>query len=466
MNDYYIASDMNGHYAIVHGIEWKNHKYIKKIGEGKTAIYFYTLKELQGYLSNVRNRMQKTGESAATAGARVAQTFNQKSGTALTTAKTAGNRVYGITRNAVNNGVEVVKAQTQRLTVPKASGAAPAQETRQASENKSVQSVVNRAVQAAGKVMSGIQKVTDIKVAAVKRLNSAAEKTIGALRNKAGEFSEKLQQRSKSKTETGNSASSLSPAASNATVSAPAEAEAQASRPTAHQKNVTGSAKAGWSKRRDMPGKGNQPNPVQDLQEYANQLIDPDISVSSDKEPKDQIKEYSAGVDAKIEQLTAAGDQAATDQYTKEQLFVIGAMCSSQYYASKAEYERSENELEKFAQEVNKARREYEKANNEFSANRSKMSRAERAAAKEQLQWKKDMLSASVSNYDRQQALVLSYYNDMNFYKEVLTSCTDAIEQLQPQAIPQPQAQPMSMANPGPIVTPSAPLHIDVKSKR
>lgn len=56
MEDYTIARDAYGNHYLCHGIEWKNHKYIKKIGEGKKALYFYTSEELKKYLQRLHSK--------------------------------------------------------------------------------------------------------------------------------------------------------------------------------------------------------------------------------------------------------------------------------------------------------------------------------------------------------------------------------------------------------------------------
>ena len=59
----YLGNGMYSDSSLSHGGPWKNHKYIKKIGEGKLTRYFYTLEELKAYLHAVASRMQQTGEA-------------------------------------------------------------------------------------------------------------------------------------------------------------------------------------------------------------------------------------------------------------------------------------------------------------------------------------------------------------------------------------------------------------------
>ena len=83
MESYFIAKDAYGHRYISHGIEWKNHKYFKKLGEGKLAKYFYSPEALKTYLQNVLKRSKETGESIKTAGEEVAKNLKSGSGNAV-----------------------------------------------------------------------------------------------------------------------------------------------------------------------------------------------------------------------------------------------------------------------------------------------------------------------------------------------------------------------------------------------
>lgn len=62
MENYYLATDSYGRYYIQHGVEWKNHKYIRRLKDGVKTIYFYTIDELRSYLRKSEKSQKEKSE--------------------------------------------------------------------------------------------------------------------------------------------------------------------------------------------------------------------------------------------------------------------------------------------------------------------------------------------------------------------------------------------------------------------
>lgn len=445
MNDYYISTDENGNHYLCHGIDWKNHKYIKKIGEGKLARYFYTSEELKAYLNAVSRRMQQTGETAKAAGAKVAATMqiganSAKSGTSGMSVKVSD------TAKAVAQKVqEKVAANMPNKAVTRSNV-----DNRQDKSERNIQSVIKDVSEQLRAAKESAKKATQVTIEAAKKTMAQAEKAIGAFREKTADILQKYGKKPSQPTVP----MQTEPVSS--TESDQTAKQEPGKRPTAHQKQVEGTAKEGWSKRRESEVISNQNgknNPASDLEAAATELLDPDIKVDTTQDPIFQIIQYGDAVNEKYTALKET-DYAAAQQYQKEQVFVIGAMACSQYYRTKELYEGANNHLVEIQQEINTAQKDYDDALAAYNKNKSSLSKEERKAAQEQLDWKKDVIARTKQN-GKEQALVISgYYSEMKGYKDLVDACSEELEHMQ-----------FIQAASQPSITPNAPLHIDPNPK-
>ena len=445
MNDYYIDTDENGNHYLCHGIDWKNHKYIKKIGEGKLARYFYTPEELKAYLHAVATRMQQTGETAKDAGAKVAATMQTGANTAKSVASGTAIKVSD-TAKAVAQKVQEKAA----VNMPNKAVTRTNVDNRQGDSERNIQSVIKDVSEQLRAAKESAKKATQVTFEAAKKTMAQAEKAIGAFREKTADLLQKYDKKSSQPTIPMH----MEPVSS--TESDQTANQESGKRPTAHQKRVEGTAKEGWSKRRESEAVSNQNgknNPVSDLEAAATALLDPDIKVDTSLDPIYQILHYSDAVNEKYAALKET-DYTAAQQYQKEQVFVIGAMACSQYYRMKELYEGANNHLVEIQQEINTAQKDYDDALAAYKKNKSSLSKEERKVAQEQLTWKKDVIARTKQN-GKEQALVISgYYSEMKGYKDLVDACSEELEHTQ-----------FIQAASQPSITPNAPLHIDPNPK-
>lgn len=224
MEDYTIARDAYGNHYLSHGIEWKNHKYIKKLGQGKLALYFYTPEELKKYLQNVAKKAQETGESIKTAGQEVAKKMQITSETA----------------NAVKSNAQEVSQRAQsglRQTAKETKTAVG----RTTSEVKRVAKEVKEQLGDSSKTKSSETRTTPHAQPALssnpkknqEKLDKVKKDDLVLLADKSQDAAESKKDAEGTGVKEGSSAHGL----------------------TSHRKNVTGSAKEDWSKTREVvPG--------------------------------------------------------------------------------------------------------------------------------------------------------------------------------------------------------------------
>lgn len=153
MQDYTIAKDAHGNYHLCHGVEWKNHKYIKKIGKGIGALYFYTPDELKRYLQNVAKTAQQTGQNIKTAGQEVAKKMQLNS----ETANAAKTKVQEASQRAQTSSRRIAKeaqtgAQAAAKTVKQTAARAASEVKRAVKEPKSANNSATRAKSAVEKL--------------------------------------------------------------------------------------------------------------------------------------------------------------------------------------------------------------------------------------------------------------------------------------------------------------------------
>lgn len=225
MEDYTIARDAYGNHYLSHGIEWKNHKYIKKLGQGKLALYFYTPEELKKYLQNVAKKVQETGESIKTAGQEVAKKMQITSETA----------------NAVKSKVQET-AQTAAKSVKQASGKAVSA-TKRTSEETRKQS------DASLKTKSAVEKVND-RSKSIRSNDRPVPHAPLTLTSNSSENQKKLDEAKKE--------DDLELLADWSEGRKPSGDHGL----TSHGRKTEGTAKDGWSKKRKIPGSLDEANSV------------------------------------------------------------------------------------------------------------------------------------------------------------------------------------------------------------
>lgn len=153
MQDYTIAKDAHGNYYLCHGVDWKNHKYIKKIGKGISALYFYTPEELKRYLQNVAKTAQQTGQNIKTAGQEVAKKMQLNSETASavkTKVQEASQRAQTSSRRIVKEAQTGAQAATK--TVKQAAARAASEVKKAVKEPKAANNSATRAKSAVEKL--------------------------------------------------------------------------------------------------------------------------------------------------------------------------------------------------------------------------------------------------------------------------------------------------------------------------
>lgn len=153
MQDYTIAKDAHGNYYLCHGVEWKNHKYIKKIGNGISALYFYTPDELKRYLQNVAKTARQTGQNIKTAGQEVAKKMQLNSETAnavKSKAQEVSQRVQSGMRQTAKEAQ--TGAQAAAKTVKQTAARAASEVKRAVKEPKAANNSVTRAKSAVEKL--------------------------------------------------------------------------------------------------------------------------------------------------------------------------------------------------------------------------------------------------------------------------------------------------------------------------
>lgn len=237
MQDYTIAKDAHGNYYLCHGVEWKNHKYIKKIGKGISALYFYTPDELKRYLQNVAKKAQETGESIKTAGQEVAKKMQITSETA-NAVKSKAQEVSQRVQSGMRQTAKETKSAAGRTASEVKRVAKEAKE--QLSNSSKSKSLEKRITPHASLTLSSNPKKNQ------EKLDKAKKDDLVLLADKSQDAAESKKDAEGTGVKEGSSAHGL----------------------TSHQKNVTGSAKEGWSKTREVvPGQ----NKV-DLNEVATAL--------------------------------------------------------------------------------------------------------------------------------------------------------------------------------------------------
>lgn len=153
MQDYTIAKDAHGNYYLCHGVEWKNHKYIKKIGKGISTLYFYTPDELKRYLQNVAKTARQTGQNIKTAGQEVAKKMQITSETAnavKSKAQEVSQRVQSGMRQTAKEAQ--TGAQATAKTVKQTAARAASEVKRAVKEPKAANNSVTRAKSAVEKL--------------------------------------------------------------------------------------------------------------------------------------------------------------------------------------------------------------------------------------------------------------------------------------------------------------------------
>lgn len=221
MQDYTIAKDAHGNYYLCHGVDWKNHKYIKKIGKGVRALYFYTPEELKRYLQNVAKTAQQTGQNIKTAGQEVAKKMQLNSETASavkTKAQEASQRAQTSSRRIVKEAKETsskVASEVKRA----------AKEVQGSIKNSTrTKNSETRMAPHAPLTLSSNPKKNQAQLDKVKKDD------LVLLADKSQDAAESKKDAEGTGVKEGSSAHGL----------------------TSHRKNVTGSAKEGWSKTRDV----------------------------------------------------------------------------------------------------------------------------------------------------------------------------------------------------------------------
>lgn len=224
MQDYTIAKDAHGNYYLCHGVDWKNHKYIKKIGKGIGALYFYTPDELKRYLQNVAKTAQQTGQNVKTVGQEVAKKMQLNS----ETANAVKSKVQEVSQRA-QSGLKQTAKETKTAVGRTASEVKRvAKEAKEQLSNSSKsKSLEKRTTPHTPLTLSSNPKKNQ------EKLDKAKKDDLVLLADKSQDAAESKKDSEDTGVKEGSSAHGF----------------------TSHRKNVTGSAKEGWSKTREVvPG--------------------------------------------------------------------------------------------------------------------------------------------------------------------------------------------------------------------
>lgn len=301
MQDYTIAKDAHGNYYLCHGVEWKNHKYIKKIGKGIGALYFYTPDELKRYLQNVAKTAQQTGQNIKTAGQEVAKKMQLNSETAnavKTKVREASQRAQSSSRRIAKEAQTGVQAAAK--TVKQTAGRAASEIKRAAKEAQGriknstrTKNSETRTAPHAPLTLSSNPKKNQAQLDKVKKDDLAL------LADKSQDAAESKKDAEGTGVKEGSSAHGL----------------------TSHRKNVTGSAKEGWSKTREVVPEQNKV----DLNDVATALGDKTAMGNDYAQEyiKSAMQTYAADLDeirtnAKDLEFQIARDKEALEETNKK----------------------------------------------------------------------------------------------------------------------------------------------------
>lgn len=245
MQDYTIAKDAHGNYYLCHGVEWKNHKYIKKIGKGIGALYFYTPDELKRYLQNVAKTAQQTGQNIKTAGQEVAKKMQLNS----ETANAVKTKVQEASQKAQTSSRRIVKeAQTSSRRIAKEA------QTRAQAAAKTVKQTAARAaseVKRAVKESKAANNSATRAKSAVEKLNNKTKLTPHTPLTLSSNAADNQAQLSNAKKEDEQSKKDedLTLLADWSEGRKPSGDHGL----TSHGRKTGGTAKDGWSKKRELP---------------------------------------------------------------------------------------------------------------------------------------------------------------------------------------------------------------------
>lgn len=221
MQDYTIAKDAHGNYYLCHGVDWKNHKYIKKIGKGVSALYFYTPEELKRYLQNVAKTAQQTGQNIKTAGQEVAKKMQLNS----ETASAVKTKVQEASQRAQTSSRRIVKEAKETSSKVASEVKRAAKEAQGSIKNSTrTKNSETRMAPHAPLTLSSNPKKNQAQLDKVKKDDFVL------LADKSQDAAESKKDAEGTGVKEGSSAHGL----------------------TSHRKNVTGSAKEGWSKTREV----------------------------------------------------------------------------------------------------------------------------------------------------------------------------------------------------------------------
>lgn len=443
--DYTIDQDAYGRHYLSHGKEWKDHKYIKKIGLGKLAQYFYTKEELQAYLKNVGERMKETGETVQEAGKEVAQ--KMKNGMAL--AKNAAEQPrYAITNgnNAARNVAvtvgKTVKDAAQKLSdgaaksivsVPsvKSLAAKPKNNnSEKASDRLSVKDVAKSIGEAISKAAEKIaakvgvsraksfesasgtekmqmlsqavrdqQKASDADYAMIKELTNDYRDTsyyqaVASAKQKHGKSTGSNDESSNTDSDDSTDGSEHSGSAHGF---------------TSRKRNITGEAKEGWNKLRD--DEGNDPHPGAT-----------GINIHDD----DAIMEYAAAAEAKIAELGGTETAAGRELYAKT-VAELGVTYAAKLADSCSELDRMSEELEKARAETAAEVRELEKLSR-------KMERNPGSVSDEEIEWARQKLTSAYEKENSIENGIIRVTNEMDTYGGNMQKMFKVLQQVSPDA--------------------------------
>lgn len=290
MQDYTIAKDAHGNYYLCHGVEWKNHKYIKKIGKGISALYFYTPDELKRYLQNVAKTARQTGQNIKTAGQEVVKKMQLNSETA-NAVKSKAQEVSQRVQSGMRQTAKETKSAAGRTASEVKRVAKEAKE--QLSNSSKSKSLEKRITPHASLTLSSNPKKNQ------EKLDKAKKDDLVLLADKSQDAAESKKDAEGTGVKEGSSAHGL----------------------TSHRKNVTGSAKEGWSKTREVVSGQNKV----DLNEVATALGGK-TAMGNDyaqKYIKSAMQTYAANLDeirtnAKDLEFQIARDKEALEETNKK----------------------------------------------------------------------------------------------------------------------------------------------------
>lgn len=378
MEEYYITTDMYGRHVIVHGVEWKNHKYIKKLRNGAFTRYFYTVDELRAYLQAVRTEIDSKGKAVGEAAASVLERMNSndkagtkeatKSATLSTkgTASTLKEKIGEVAEGFRNKAEQVHSSVSSAIKNASEKKSKSEKAWDNASDDQKIDILIAGAV-------SNVKMIDKFSKSTGEAIDNYLKSDVGRLLNKENRNEPQKQESSKEERgETTNSAHGI----------------------TGHNKKVTGEAKEGSLHVRKEDG--SDPHAGNHINIYDDE--------ATDKYFGDALK--------KLKDLGGPETAEGAEYYAKvlaEASFVMSAKIvneNNNLNGSIKEFEKAKNDYEEDCKKLAKIQADYN--SNPQSVN------------KEQLDWMKATISEDYAKVRELNDVILYSIKAIDEYQESL----------------------------------------------